>query len=219
MATSFYETVVLGETTPGAPTGLQVLSSPSRLLGEGWDYRAVFEGADFEVILGPAKLRRYVTALADPEHDWQRERARIVRERDRTENRTAEFDEISPRRPRPPSVARSPRPRRIPEKTPARSLTEDLFSDAVIAAELSPLSRQTLATLASSAAFTALYIFGEIPMVAFVGGQVGLVVIRGLGAVGSALWDGARPEVEEFGGDAASTVLDAIRKRLGISRR
>jgi hypothetical protein len=56
-------------------------------------------------------------------------------------------------------------------------------------------------------------------MLAFIGDEIGLVVVRGLTAMGGALWAGARPEVEEFGGDAAAKFLDVIRDKLGIRRR
>ena len=37
--------------------------------------------------------------------------------------------------------------------------------------------------------------------------------------VGSAFWEGAEPEVAEFGGDVTANLLDGIRARLGIQRR
>lgn len=50
-------------------------------------------------------------------------------------------------------------------------------------------------------------------------GTIGLVAVRALGKVGSALWEGAEPEVAEFGGDVTAHLLDAIRARLGVQRR
>ena len=50
-------------------------------------------------------------------------------------------------------------------------------------------------------------------------GSVGLIAVRALGKVGSALWEGAEPEVMEFGGDVTASLLDALRGKLGIQRR
>jgi len=94
-----------------------------------------------------------------------------------------------------------------------------LFYEGDVAAEISPLSKQTIATLVSGASVAGLYLFGGIPMVVFIGGEIGLVVIRSATAVVGALREGARPEVQEFGGDATAKVLNAIRLKLGIRRR
>jgi hypothetical protein len=46
-----------------------------------------------------------------------------------------------------------------------------------------------------------------------------MVLIRGLGAVGGALWEGARPQVVKFGADAAASLLAALYRRLKIPPR
>jgi hypothetical protein len=48
---------------------------------------------------------------------------------------------------------------------------------------------------------------------------LGLVLMRFVGGVGKAIWEGARPEVVAFGGDAAATFLGALRRWLRISPR
>jgi hypothetical protein len=101
----------------------------------------------------------------------------------------------------------------------AAAFAERLFYEGDVAAEISPLSKQTIATLVSGASVAGLYLFGGIPMVVFIGGEIGLVVIRSATAVVGALREGARPEVQEFGGDATAKVLNAIRLKLGIRRR
>lgn len=85
--------------------------------------------------------------------------------------------------------------------------------------EASPLKKRSLAELSSLAGGTFLVTLGVVPMVVFVGGAIGLVVIRGANAISGALWEGARPEVVEVGGDSTAVALDIIRRWLGIHRR
>jgi hypothetical protein len=81
--------------------------------------------------------------------------------------------------------------------------------------EASPLEKRSLVELITYGASATLgfYTAGPILMVL---GPLGLAAFRGLGG---ALWEGARPEVAQFGGDAAAWILDAIRDSLGIDRR
>lgn len=58
-----------------------------------------------------------------------------------------------------------------------------------------------------------------LPAIVLVGEGFVMVSIRGLGAVGGALWEGARPEVVNFGADAAASLLTALCRRLKIPPR
>ena len=53
----------------------------------------------------------------------------------------------------------------------------------------------------------------------WVAGTVGMLLMRGASVVCSALWQGARSEVVDFGADTAFSMLTALRKRLKISGR
>ena len=103
-----------------------------------------------------------------------------------------------------------------PRDRQSLSIGEFLLHDAPIAAETSPLSSQSIFRLAGEAgAITFLTIAGA-PALLIVGTAAGLVVLRGLGAVGGALWRGAEPNVERFGADASAKLLDALGKRLNL---
>jgi hypothetical protein len=93
-----------------------------------------------------------------------------------------------------------------------------VVSAPVVAAETSPLHGARLGDLASIAAAAGVYVFGGQPLIAVLGGGIGLVAVRAVGAVAGALWEGARPEVVELGRDAAAAYVAAIRSRLGIER-
>jgi hypothetical protein len=99
----------------------------------------------------------------------------------------------------------------------------DLASRALeaplIPVEASPLRARTLVEISSLASTGGLYLFHEAPLIAFVGTVFGLVALRPLRTVSGALWAGARPELEEFGGDAAAVFLNFLRGRLGVPRR
>jgi hypothetical protein len=197
MPTSFYDTVVF-DPTAQSPIGVQVLTSPSRIAAAGVvDYSPLLEDADFSIVLddepteegeGPDKvslLLGVIGALSDPSYNWP-EALNIASAlaRDELPPRFAEFAEFPTVRP------------------DAAAFAERLFYEGDVAAEMSPLSKQTIATLVSGASVAGLYVFGGIRMVMFIGGEIGLVVIRSATAVVGALCEGARPEVQEFGGDA-----------------
>jgi hypothetical protein len=81
------------------------------------------------------------------------------------------------------------------------------------------MSAPTLAsgiTLASTASAVAL---GALPDIVLVGEVIAIVTIRGLSAVAKALWEGARPELVDFGADAAASWLAALRRRLKMLPR
>lgn len=80
------------------------------------------------------------------------------------------------------------------------------------------MSAKSLAVFvwASTAGVVAL---GDLPVIVLVGEAIGMAVIQGVSAVGEALWEGARPEVVNFGSDAAASLLIALRRRLKIGRR
>jgi hypothetical protein len=88
----------------------------------------------------------------------------------------------------------------------------------VFAAEESPLGAKSLAALGLLASTAVVVVLGGLPAVVLMG-EVGLVVVRGLSAVGRPMLEGARPESEDFGGDTAAALLTALRRRLGIPRR
>jgi hypothetical protein len=94
-----------------------------------------------------------------------------------------------------------------------------LVHEPLIALESSPLTKRSVFELAALSTTTMLVLVAGLPAVVLWGPTIGIVFIRGLAAVGGALWEGGRPEVVEFGGDATSTLLDALRRRLGIQRR
>jgi hypothetical protein len=78
-----------------------------------------------------------------------------------------------------------------------------------------PLVKRTVTEIAVNGGTATLLFLAGGPVLLVVGG-LGLVAIR---AVGGALWEGARPELVEFGGDAMAAYLDSLRHALGISRR
>jgi hypothetical protein len=67
----------------------------------------------------------------------------------------------------------------------------------------------------NGAVITLLTISGQ-PALVVVGGIVGLLVLRGLGAVGGALWGGAEPNIERFGDLASAKLLNALARRLNL---
>jgi hypothetical protein len=89
----------------------------------------------------------------------------------------------------------------------------------LIVAETSPVSKRSLAELSTMGATTGVYLLGGIPVLVVFTVGAGLLLLRGVRHFGGALWEGARPEVVEFGGDVARTYLDLIRERYGIGRR
>lgn len=95
----------------------------------------------------------------------------------------------------------------------------ELLAAPVFAAETSPLGAASVSRLASLATTTGVAIIDGHAALIFVGARLGLVVIRGLGAVGGAVWDGSRPEIVAFSGDVTASLLMALRRRLGISAR
>jgi hypothetical protein len=66
-----------------------------------------------------------------------------------------------------------------------------LANQTIFAAETSPLQARTLLDLGAVAATSVVVSIGELPAIVLVGEAIGLVVIRGLAAVGGALWEGA----------------------------
>jgi hypothetical protein len=88
----------------------------------------------------------------------------------------------------------------------------------IVPVEASPLTKTSIAKAAAESGTLAICFFAGGPVLCIVG-SVGLIAVRALSKVGSALWEGAEPEVAEFGGDVTATLLDAIRARLGIQRR
>jgi hypothetical protein len=86
---------------------------------------------------------------------------------------------------------------------------------SIVPVESSPLETRTLVEIGGSATL-GLFAGGPILMIL---APLGLVAVRGLAALTGALWEGARPEVVDFGGDTSAWALDSIRKRLGIQRR
>jgi len=88
----------------------------------------------------------------------------------------------------------------------------------IVPLESSPLSKTSIAKAAAESGTLAVCFFAGGPVLVIVG-SIGLIAVRALSKVGSALWEGAEPEVAEFGGDVTATLLDAIRGRLGIQRR
>jgi hypothetical protein len=108
---------------------------------------------------------------------------------------------------------------RVPSTRAASACADDLLSEPLVPAETSPLDKRTLMDLAALAGGVFFAATGTIPVVVFVGGTIGLVVVRGLQAVGGALWEGARPSVVALGRDAGEEVVDAIRRRLSLRRR
>ena len=80
------------------------------------------------------------------------------------------------------------------------------------------ISAKSLAALvlASTAGVVAV---GGLPLMALVCEAMEMAVIKGVSAVGGALWEGARSEVVDFGSDTAASLLTALRRRLKIPRR
>jgi hypothetical protein len=205
--TSFYETVVF-DPTAETLLGVQVLTSPPSIpAARHLDYTPLLDDADRRFTLGdepdsasdPASvLQPVIAALADPNFDW--ERFLDFGFLDRLNESGAVF--------RVPAAMAS-----------AYDFAGALLESETVAAETSPLRKRDIATLAAGSSLVGVFVFGGIPMLVFVGAEVGLVVIRGLSAFSGAIWRGAEPEVEEFGGDAAAKLLDAIRRRLNIERR
>lgn len=109
------------------------------------------------------------------------------------------------------SVAESPR------TVDAR--TSALLDAPIVAAEASPLEGQSLRQLCAPAELAFVAEIAGQPTIVIVGASIGLVVIRGLTAVGRALWKGGREEVTEFGADATAALLESLRRYLGIARR
>jgi hypothetical protein len=95
----------------------------------------------------------------------------------------------------------------------------ELLAAPVFAAETSPLGAASVSKLASLATTTGVAVVDGHAALVFVGARLGLVVIRGLGAVGGAVWDGSRPEIVAFSGDVTASLLMALRRRLGITAR
>jgi hypothetical protein len=105
-----------------------------------------------------------------------------------------------------------------PPKLPSGYM-DSLMEAPFVAAETSPLGARSIAELAGMASTTVVVVLNGMPAIILIGEALGLIVIRGLSAVSGALWDGARDEVQEFGGDVAASLLDRVRSRLGIRRR
>lgn len=106
----------------------------------------------------------------------------------------------------------------IPPELPVGYL-DTLIASSFFAAETSPLAQKSIGALDALASSAVIVIIGGRPALVFIGVRVGLVVIRGLNAVGGAIWDGARPEIVELSGDTTALLLTALRKRFGIPRR
>jgi hypothetical protein len=98
-------------------------------------------------------------------------------------------------------------------------IDETLMTSPLFATELSPISKRALGELVVLATQGGFVLIAGLPAIVLVGTGAGIVILRSLRAVSGAVWEGARPEVVEFGGDAASTLLNALRRRLGIERR
>jgi hypothetical protein len=122
----------------------------------------------------------------------------------------------------PPLIRRPDREFREPEvpffSAELIGWVERAIDSPLIVVETSPVSKRSLTALAAMGTTTTLYFFGIVPVLVVVGAAVGVVFIRGIRGLADALWEGARPEVVDFGRDAAKTYLDVIRERLEISR-
>jgi hypothetical protein len=94
-----------------------------------------------------------------------------------------------------------------------------LMDAPVFAAETSPLNATSVSRLAELATTTGVAVINGHAALILVGTRLGLVVIRGLGATGGALWEGSRPEIVDFSGDVTASLLVALRRRLGIKSR
>jgi hypothetical protein len=105
-----------------------------------------------------------------------------------------------------------------PETLPSEyEFTWQAAMSDIVPLEASPLLKTSITRAAKGGAVAVCFFTGGPVMM--ITGAVGLVAVEALGKVGVALWQGAQPEVAEFGGDLAATLLDAIRARLGIPRR
>jgi hypothetical protein len=86
---------------------------------------------------------------------------------------------------------------------------------SVVPVEASPLVKRAVTEIVTSGGAATLGFFAGGPIL-MVLSPLGLLAVRGFA---SAVWEGARPEVVEFSGDAAAALLDALREKLGIPRR
>jgi hypothetical protein len=202
----FYETAIFDPTARDG-VGVQVLASPARIPAGEVDYLPLFEDADWAVVfkdelagaLRPLRVEDdlilVLAALADSSFDWTR---------------------VVPFRAELTGIELAPL---LSTRGDAAAFAEALLTTNLVAAEASPLEKHDLATIAARSGRIGLYVVAGVPMLVFVGIEIGLVVVRPATALAGALWEGARPKVVRFGGDAAEKLLDVLRRRLGIPRR
>ena len=94
-----------------------------------------------------------------------------------------------------------------------RAFCEYVAAEAEIPVAESPLDGKQLVSLFASGTGA-----GGLVILAGLSPFIAIPVGAGVLVVG-ALWEGARPEVVSFGGDASATLLNKLRRRLGIERR
>jgi hypothetical protein len=85
----------------------------------------------------------------------------------------------------------------------------------LVPVENSPLVKRTLSEVLVNGGTATIGFFLGGPVLMIIG-PLGLIAVR---ALASAAWEGARPEVMKFSGDASAALFDALRDRLGIKRR
>jgi hypothetical protein len=102
-----------------------------------------------------------------------------------------------------------------PYRPPELRVALQAMSLDIVPLETSPLTKTSLAKAAAGSSTMAICFYTGGPVLMIIG-SFGLVAVQ---AVGSALWKGAEPEVKDFGADVTAAFLDAIRRKLGISRR
>jgi hypothetical protein len=192
----FYETTILVD-TPNAsrePWGIQVLASPPEIEGRRINYEPLLDLVHDDSSLKPIRvrgddeMRQILGALANPE--WNRRFERV-----------GEF------------TLQAERPTAVD-----LDVGTYLLRDAQIAAETSPLAPQTIWKLAGGSATITFLVIAGVPTVVIASGTVGVIFLRGLGAVGGALWTGAKPNVEHLGDKASAKLIDAICRRLNLEQ-
>jgi hypothetical protein len=185
----FYETTFLDSPEAQRLLGWEVLASPSEINGEPIVYEELLRDLGESVSVGDVGGLGAALALVG--------------------DPTSEWNAGRRKKVISPSV---------PPELPAGYL-EALIASPFFAAETSPLGQKSIGALDALASSTVIVMIGGRPALVFVGARLGLVVIRGLNAVGGAIWDGARPEIVELSGDTTAVLLAALRRRLGIPRR
>ena len=193
--TTFFDSFDLPRHDGRAVVGWQVLASPPSINGQHIPYKKLLRDLGKSRPVEGYGLPLALQFVGDPTSPWA----------------SQPFDVP----PAPPAKG-EPQPalvRRVGEHV------EVLMGQPFFAAETSPLRARSLAELCALATTSVVVSIGDLPAIVLVGEAVGLIVIRPLAAVGGALWEGARGEVVDFGADTAASLLDALRRRLGIRRR